>query len=135
MTESQLKDKLTELGLDVAPECLTMLVARKTQNPEHRCQLSMAYAIRERAANVERDYQENEKTRETLRENLMDGFMADHQSVVKLSAGLISRLGTETQPLGSFTGRFQDISDLALYLLFDAPRSEKPWIKWWQLWK
>ena len=136
MTEQQLKEKLENLGLDVAPECLAMLTAKKTQNPEHRCQLSMAYQIRSRSQQVERDYQENSKIREQLQTNLMDAFMSDHQSVTRLVAGLRAKLQTsDSAPFGRYTGRFPDVADIALYLIFDAPRSERPWLKWWQFWK
>jgi len=84
---------------------------------------------------VEEDYQKNEAQKSDLQKNLMEGLMNDHQSVTKLVVGLRAKLATNNSPLGEHTGRFEDIADLALWLLFDASRAQKPWLKWWQFWK
>ena len=130
MTETQLKDELQKLGLEVAPECLAMLTSRKTANPENRCQLALAYEVRRRAANVEREYQENEAKRAQLQNAINDGLMNDHHSVAKIVVYLRGKLGMpDGPPLGEFTGRFTDIADLVIYLL---ETGDRPWVKWWQ---
>lgn len=133
MTENQLKEELAKLDLQVAPECLSMLTSRKTVNPENRCQLALAYEMRKRASNVEKDYQENEAKRRNLQDAINDGLMNDHHSIGKIVVYLRGKLSTPGGPaLGEFTGRFTDVADLVVYFL---ETGDRPWAKWWQFWR